>query len=30
MKCNHEVIEVEGKQKWDDGEVVLEVGWVGN
>ena len=30
MKCYDEVIEVGGKQKWDDGKVVLEVGWVGN
>ena len=31
MKCYHEMIEVEGKQKVrDDGDVALDVGWVGN
>ena len=30
MKCYDEVTEVEGKQKVDDEEVFLDVGWVGN
>ena len=30
MKCYDEVIEVRESKKWDDGEVVSEVGWVGN
>ena len=30
MNCYHEVIEVGESKKWDDGEFVLEVGWVEN
>ena len=30
MKCYDEVIEVGESKKWDDGNVVLLVGWVGN
>ena len=30
MKCYDEVIEVGESKNWDDGKVVLEVGWARN